>query len=84
LHWSLPMAVPKLVAPRKVRFTLELTEDVNGFLDDVAEQNGTTKSEILRKAVALLKASEIAKQKGRELAVIDPKSEKVVGHLVGL
>jgi predicted transcriptional regulator len=78
------MAAPKLAPPKKVRFTLELTEDVNGFLDDVAEHAGTTKSEVLRKAVALLKASEIAKQKGRELAVIDPKSEKVVGHLVGL
>jgi predicted transcriptional regulator len=73
-----------MAAPHKVKLTLELTEDINNFLDEEAEQSGTTKSDVLRKAIALMKAASIGKQKGRELALIDPKSEKVVGHIVGL
>jgi hypothetical protein len=71
-------------APKKVRLTLELSEDINNFLDETATQNGTTKSDILRKAIALMKAASLGKEKGQELALIDPKSEKVVAHIVGL
>jgi predicted transcriptional regulator len=73
-----------MAAPKKVKLTLELTEDINSFLDEEAEQSGTTKSDVLRKAIALMKAASLGKQKGRELALIDPKSEKVVSHIVGL
>lgn len=73
-----------MTAPKKVRLTLELTEDVNEFLDEEAEQTGSTKSDVLRKAIALMKAAAMGKARGRELALIDSKSEKVVAHIVGL
>lgn len=69
---------------RKVRFVLELTEDIDDFLNEEAETAGTTKSEVLRKSIALLKAAIIGRQQGRSLAFIDPASEKVVGHIAGL
>ncbi len=69
---------------RKIKLTLELSEDVNNTLEALAEENGTTKSDVLRKAIALVMAASIGKKKGRELALIDPKSEKVVTHIVGL
>jgi hypothetical protein len=31
-----------------------------------------------------MKAASLGKEKGQELALIDPKSEKVVAHIVGL
>jgi predicted transcriptional regulator len=69
---------------RKIKLTLELSEEVNTSLEQIAEENGTTKSDVLRKAIGLIKAANSEKKKGRELAFIDPKSEKVVTHIVGL
>jgi predicted transcriptional regulator len=72
------------MAARKIKLTLELSEDVNNTLEAIAEENSTTKSDILRKAIGLIKVANSEKKKGRELAVIDSKSEKVVTHIVGL
>ncbi len=67
----------------KIRLTLEVTEDVNEILDNLAEMSGTTKSDVLRKAIALIEYAITNKKKGRQLALID-KDEKVVGTVVGL
>lgn len=69
---------------RKVKLTLELSEDVNNALEEIADENTTTKSDVLRRAIGLMKLASTEKKKGRELAVIDSKSEKVVTHIVGL
>lgn len=73
-----------LMAAQKIRVTLELSSDLNDTLDAIADTSGSTKSEVLRKAIALVEAATKAKAKGRELAIIDSKSEKVVTHIVGL
>lgn len=72
------------MAARKIKLTLELSEDVNNTLEEIAEDSSTTKSDVLRKAISLMKVATSEKKKGRELAVIDSKSEKVVTHIVGL
>ena len=72
------------MAARKIKLTLELSEDVNNALEEIAAENSTTKSDVLRKAISLMKVAAGEKKKGRELAVIDSKSEKVVTHIVGL
>jgi len=69
---------------RKIKLTLELSEDVNNALEEIAEESGTTKSDVLRKAIGLIRAANSEKKKGHELGFIDPKSEKVVTHIVGL
>ena len=71
------------MAARKIKLTLELSEDVNNALEEIADENTTTKSDVLRRA-RLMKVAAGEKKKGRELAVIDSKSEKVVTHIVGL
>ena len=72
------------MAARKIKLTLELSEDANNTLEEIAEESSTTKSDVLRKAISLMKVAASEKKKGRELAVIDSKSEKVVTHIVGL
>jgi len=72
------------MAARKIKLTLELSEDANNTLEEIAEESSTTKSDVLRKAIGLIKVATSEKKKGRELAVIDSKSEKVVTHIVGL
>jgi predicted transcriptional regulator len=69
---------------RKIKLTLELSEEVNNSLEGIAEESGTTKSDVLRKAIGLIKVASIEKKKGRELGFIDPKSDKVVSRIVGL
>lgn len=68
----------------KIRLTLEVTPEINSVLESLAETSGSTKSDVLRKAIALIDFASKNKPKGRELALIDSKSEKVVGHVVGL
>lgn len=68
----------------KIRLTLEVTPEINSVLEGLAEASGSTKSDILRKAIALIDYASKNKAKGRELALIDSKSEKVVGHIVGI
>lgn len=68
----------------KIRLTLEVTPEINSVLETLAETSGSTKSDVLRKAIALIDFAAKNKPKGRELALIDSKSEKVVGHVVGL
>ncbi|HYD51985.1 MAG TPA: hypothetical protein VEA99_05135 [Gemmatimonadaceae bacterium] len=68
----------------KIKLTLELTEDVNDFLEREADEVGTSKSDVLRKAIALMKVASIERKKKRELAIIDSNSEKVVSRIVGL
>jgi predicted transcriptional regulator len=70
--------------PRKIRLTLEVSEDVNEQLEVLAKAGATTKSDVLRKAIALIKAASAGKAKGRELAFIDSKTERVVMHIMGL
>ena len=57
---------------RKVRLSLELTEDLNRELDQVAAQFGETKSDVLRKAVALMLVAADAKRKGLKIGLADP------------
>lgn len=68
----------------KIRLTLEVTPEINSVLENLAEATGSTKSDVLRKAIALFEYAAKNKAKGRELALIDSKSEKVVGHVVGI
>lgn len=69
---------------KTIRLSLELTNEVNTFLEKEAEQAGTTKSDVLRKAIALMKAAAAGRQKGRELALIDPANERVISRIVGI
>lgn len=73
-----------MAARRNIKLTLELTDEINDFLDEEAETTGTTKSDVLRKALALMKTASVIRQRGQELAVIDAKSEQVVARIVGL
>jgi predicted transcriptional regulator len=67
----------------KVRLTLDLTDELNDRLNGLAAEAGGSKSELLRKAIALVEVAVEAKRSGRRVAVID-KNDKVVTTIVGL
>ncbi len=70
-------------AAAKVRLTLDVTDELNERLNGLAEEAGGSKSEILRKAIALIELAINAKRSGKHMAVVD-QNDKVVTTVVGL
>ncbi len=68
----------------KVRLTLDVTDEMNERLNDLAAASGGSKSEFLRKAIALAEAAIHARKDGKEIAIVDRSSKKVVSTIVGL
>jgi len=59
------------MAAAKVRLSLEVSEDLNRRLELLAEQIGSTKSEFLRKAIALMEVAVDAKLHGQDIGILD-------------
>lgn len=69
--------------PGKVRLSLDLAPEVNTYIEAQALELGTTKSEILRKAIALLKVARDASHQQQSLGVIGA-DKKLVHEIIGL
>lgn len=67
----------------KIRLSLDLSLQANSILDELASEQGSTKSDILRKAIALIKVAEDARRKGQSLGVLDA-DKHLVSEIVGL
>lgn len=68
----------------KVRLSLQVTEELNRLLEEMADDAGTTKSDVLRQALALMKAARDGKKQHRHLGFVsDPRrlDTEVVGLL---
>lgn len=60
-----PMTVRESAADSKrVRYTIELTKRLDEILGEIAEENGSTKAEVLRFAIDFLEAGVKAKKDG--------------------
>ena len=66
-----------------VRVSLDMSPEANELLESLASAHGTTKSQVLRRAVALSHIASEAQARGNRVAVID-QDKKVVSELVGL
>lgn len=69
------------MAAQNVRLSLELSENANSMLEQVATHNGTTKADVIRRAIALIAYADDVKQQGHRLAVTD-RDRKVVADIV--
>lgn len=69
---------------KKVRLNLDVSAELNKSLDDIAEASHTSKSEIIRKAFALILAAREAKTQGLSLGLIDRKKNRVVREIIGI
>jgi predicted transcriptional regulator len=68
--------------PEKVRLTLEVSKDLNALLERLSEETGSSKSEVLRKAIGLMEVAVEAKQQGHVLGIADrdtPLRTRIVG-----
>lgn len=66
----------------KIRLSLDISPELNSLLEDLAEQTGGTKSDVLRKAIALMRVAVDAKRQGRKFGVAEqdqPLATEIVG-----
>jgi predicted transcriptional regulator len=66
-----------------VRLSLIVSPELNETLEDLAFRSHTTKSEILRKAIALFDVASQAKQKEQRVGILD-QEDKIVKEIVGI
>lgn len=55
----------------KIRFTLEMSPDLNDTLDKMAAKIGSSKSDVLRRAMLLLGITLDARDRGNKFAITD-------------
>jgi hypothetical protein len=66
-----------------VKMSLHLSPETNEVLEQMCEDNHLTKSELLRKSIALMQVALKNKKKGNHLVVVNDKGEKE-GEIIGL
>jgi predicted transcriptional regulator len=66
----------------KVRLSLDVSTELNKTLEELAEKTSGSKSDVLRKAIALMEVAVEAKEHGQNVGVVDKKGAlvtKIVG-----
>jgi len=70
------------------RMTLDLSDEIDNLLTDIAKQSGITKAEAMRRAFALLAVAYAEKKKpGFSLGIVrerDDHTLEAVGRVVGI
>ena len=68
---------------KSVRVSLEMSEELNQKLEEMAELTHNTKSELLRKAIALMDLAIEARRSGRKIGIAE-KDQPLVTEIVGI
>jgi hypothetical protein len=66
-----------------VKLSLHISQEANDLMEEVCQENLLTKSEFMRKAMALMVYTMNYKKKGGHLAVLD-KDDKKLADVVGI
>ena len=67
----------------KVRLSLDISPELNALLESLATTTGGTKSDVLRKAIALMEVAVDAKRRGLKLGLAE-KDQPLVTEIIGL
>lgn len=68
----------------KFKMTLEMSPELNSMIEQIAKASSSTKSDVVRKALALMEVAFEAKEKDQVLALVQKKDNKLVSRIVGL
>ena len=71
------------MSAEKVRLSLDVSPELNQVLEDLAAKIHGTKSDVLRKAIALMEVEVDAKEKHQKLGIMD-ENRQLVTEIVGL
>lgn len=67
----------------KIRFSLDITPETNTLLENMAASIGGTKSDVLRKGIALMQVAIEAKRQGKKFGIAE-KDQTLATEIVGL
>jgi predicted transcriptional regulator len=70
-------------AHEKVRMSLQVSQELNQVLEDIAESTGTNRTDVIRQALALMKVAHAARKEGRHLGIVSD-ARKLDTEIVGL
>lgn len=72
-----------MAAAPTVKMSLHLTQETNNILENMCEENRLTKSDLLRKSLALMEVVLRYKKKGGHLIIVDDQDQKI-SEIVGV
>jgi predicted transcriptional regulator len=67
----------------KIRLSLDISPEANTLLEELAEKIGGTKSEVLRKAIALMEVAVEAKRQGKKFGIAE-RDQPLATEIIGL
>jgi hypothetical protein len=67
----------------KVRLNLQVSDQLNSDLEEMADSTGSNRTEVIRQALALMKIAHQARREGRHLGLVSDPS-KLDTELVGI
>ena len=67
----------------KVRLNLHVSSELNRQLEEIADSSGSTKTDVIRQALALMKVAHTAKKNGKHLGLV-ADADKLDTEIVGL
>ena len=70
-------------AKATVRLSLDMSPEANALLEQLAAAGGTTKSQVMRKAIALFHLATQAQLDGQQVAVLD-RNKNLVKEIIGI
>lgn len=71
------------MSKKQIRLSLDVSPGLNNVIDDMAKKTHSSKSEVLRKSIALMEVAVQEKTRGNHLGVVD-KNQKIIKEIVGL
>ncbi|MCU0545709.1 MAG: DNA-binding protein [Oscillatoriaceae cyanobacterium Prado104] len=67
----------------KVRLNFVVSSEINDTLEELANKTGGTKTEVFRRAIALMEVIVDAKEEGKKVGITD-KDRNLVTEIVGI
>lgn len=82
-HDYLRKLIDKNIPSKRIRLSLDVSPELNDLLETIAQEMCTTKSQVLRKCIALFEIAVREKQKGNYLGIFN-HDQKIVKEITGL
>jgi predicted transcriptional regulator len=70
------------MSSKQIRLSLDVSQELNFVLDEMAEKSHASKSELLKKSIALMEVALQEKEKGNHLSVVS-KDQRIIKEIVG-
>lgn len=71
------------IEKEKVRLSLDISAELNALLEHLASITGGTKSDVLRKAIALMEVAIEAKRQGKKFGIAE-KDQQLATEIIGI